>query len=256
MSPPDNQNLNQKLWESWTRINVKSDFYDVEGFKRGGDQLDDVVVNGVGDVQNKTLLHLQCHFGLDTLSWARRGANVVGVDFSEEAIGFARKLASDIDIDARFIHCNIYDLAEHLSEEFDVVFTSHGVLGWLPDIEAWAAIIASHLKPGGRFFIAEIHPVAWMFDETPDRQNTQAGDPVFPPPGADGVRGERVLHRARRGYRDQGLLYGITPCRTSSARCCEPDSLWSHSKSTRFSNGNTFPGWCVARARAGCCRTT
>ena len=74
MSSPDNQNLNQKLWESWTRINVKSDFYDVEGFKRGDDSLDDVVVNGVGDVQDKTLLHLQCHFGLDTLSWARRGA--------------------------------------------------------------------------------------------------------------------------------------------------------------------------------------
>ena len=179
MSPPDNQNLNQKLWESWTRINVKSDFYDVEGFKRGGDQLDDVVVNGVGDVQNKTLLHLQCHFGLDTLSWARRGANVVGVDFSEEAIGFARKLASDIDIDARFIHCNIYDLAEHLSEEFDVVFTSHGVLGWLPDIEAWAAIIASHLKPGGRFFIAEIHPVAWMFDETRTDKTLKLEIPYF-----------------------------------------------------------------------------
>ncbi len=166
MSSPNKHNLNQKLWESWTRINVKSDFYDVEGFKRGDDSLDDVVANGVGDVQDKTLLHLQCHFGLDTLSWARRGASVVGVDFSEEAVTFARNLASEINVDARFILCNIYELSEHLNEEFDIVFTSHGILGWLPDIEGWAQTIARHLKPGGRFFIAEIHPFAWMFDES------------------------------------------------------------------------------------------
>ena len=165
MSPSRHLDLNQKLWESWTRVNVKSDFYDVEGFKRGHDPLDAVVLTGVGDVRGKSLLHLQCHFGLDTLSWARRGARVVGVDFSQEAVEFARNLAREIDIDARFIQCDIYELCGHLDEQFDVVFTSHGVLGWLPDIAGWAQTVARHLKPGGRFFIAEIHPVAWMFDE-------------------------------------------------------------------------------------------
>ena len=161
-----NRGLNQSLWESWARVNVKSDFYDIEGFKRGDDQLDEVVANGVGDVQGKSLLHLQCHFGLDTLSFARRGATVVGVDFSHEAIDFPRKLAADINLDARFIESNIYALSEHLDQQFDVVFTSHGVLGWLPDIKPWAETIFRHLKPGGAFFIAEIHPFAWMFDET------------------------------------------------------------------------------------------
>lgn len=179
MSTSRHLDLNQKLWESWTRVNVRSDFYDVEGFKRGDDPLDEVVLNGVGDVRGKSLLHLQCHFGLDTLSWARRGADVVGVDFSQEAVSFARDLAREIDIDARFIQCNIYELSEHLNEQFDVVFTSHVVLGWLPDIRGWAETIARHLKSGGTFFIAEIHPVAWMFDEARTDKTLAVEIPYF-----------------------------------------------------------------------------
>jgi len=158
--------LNRELWESWTRVNIKSDFYDVKAFKRGETQLDQVAAKGVGDVRGKSLLHLQCHFGLDTLDLARRGARVVGVDFSNEAVGFARKLAREISVGAQFICANIYELSDHLDERFDIVFTSHGVLGWLPDINAWAQIISRHLSPGGFFFIAEIHPFAWIFDES------------------------------------------------------------------------------------------
>lgn len=161
-----NLELNRKLWESWTEVNIHSDFYDVEGFKRGEARLDRVSAEGVGDVRGKSLLHLQCHFGLDTLDLARQGATVVGVDFSEAAVEFAQKLASEIGVDARFMCANLYEFSEQLHEQFDVVFTSHGVLGWLPDINGWAEIIAQHLKPGGFFFIAEMHPFAWIFDET------------------------------------------------------------------------------------------
>ena len=111
--------VNRELWESWTRVNIKSDFYDVQAFKRGETQLDQVAAQGVGDVCGKSLLHLQCHFGLDTLDLARRGARVVGVDFSKEAGGFAGKLAREISVSARFICANIYELSEHLDERFD-----------------------------------------------------------------------------------------------------------------------------------------
>jgi SAM-dependent methyltransferase len=156
---------NRALWNAWTRVHVKSEFYDVEGFKRGDNRLDAVVRAGVGDARGKSLLHLQCHFGLDTLCWARLGARVTGADFSEEAICAARALAQEVGLAASFMCANIYDLPNALSGEFDIVFTSHGVLTWLPDLNAWARVIAHFLKPGGLFFIAEGHPTAHIFDD-------------------------------------------------------------------------------------------
>src|SRR5512136_1374407 len=125
-------NSNRELWNAWTRVHVQSKFYDVDGFRRGENRLDSVVRQGVGDVRGKSLLHLQCHFGLDTLSWARLGANVTGADFSEEGIRQARALASETGIAANFVCANIYDLPNALTGQFDIVFTSHGVLSWLP----------------------------------------------------------------------------------------------------------------------------
>jgi SAM-dependent methyltransferase len=162
--------VNQATWNTWTRYHVGSKFYDVEGFKAGmaagRDRLDTSEVAGVGDVTGKSLLHLQCHFGLDTLAWARRGATVTGIDFSEEAISAARALAAELNIPATFIQSELYELTQNLIGQFDVVFTSHGVLGWLPDLEGWAKVIAHFLKLGGVFYIIEAHPFALCFDDT------------------------------------------------------------------------------------------
>ncbi len=161
----DYLNSNRELWDGWTRIHVRSEFYDVEGFKAGRRPLDPLMREVVGDVAGKSLLHLQCHFGLDTLAWARLGAKVTGVDFSEEGISAARALNNELGLDARFICSNIYDLPDVLSEKFDIVFTSYGVLPWLPDISKWGQVVGHFLKPGGRFFIVEAHPFIWIFDD-------------------------------------------------------------------------------------------
>ena len=156
---------NEALWDAWTRIHEGSRFYDLEGFRQGGIRLRDEEVAAVGDVQGKTLLHLQCHFGIDTLSWARLGATVTGADFSVKAVELARRLAADMGItDARFVRSDLYDLPDALDGEFDVVYTSRGVIGWLPDIRRWAEVVARFTAPGGIFFINEIHPVAQAFE--------------------------------------------------------------------------------------------
>src|SRR6266496_6094930 len=122
---------NRQLWDAWTKINFESDFYDVESFRDGRKpiRVDDWEQAEVGRVEGKTLLHLQCHFGLDTLSWARLGATVTGADFSEEAVETARAPASELDIPATFVCADLYDLPTQLPGTFDIVYTSRGVLG-------------------------------------------------------------------------------------------------------------------------------
>ena len=164
---------NKLLWNQRTMIHKDSDFYDLEGFKKGGSSLKEIELAEVGHVNGKKMLHLQCHFGMDTLSWSRLGAKVTGVDFSEEAIETARKLNEELKLGADFICCNVYDLDPESTQNpikssgstYDIVFTSYGVIGWLPDLEKWAAIIAHNLKRGGFFYMAEFHPVIWMFDD-------------------------------------------------------------------------------------------
>jgi ubiquinone/menaquinone biosynthesis C-methylase UbiE len=158
---------NRELWDVWTKIHVGSEFYDVESFRDGRRpiRVEDYEIAEVGSVEGKRLLHLQCHFGLDTLSWARLGADVTGVDFSEQAMAAARALAAEVGIPARFIQSDVYKLPEVLDEQFDVVYTSCGVLGWLPDIEAWARVAARFVRPGGFLYVTEIHPVAQVFDD-------------------------------------------------------------------------------------------
>jgi ubiquinone/menaquinone biosynthesis C-methylase UbiE len=142
--------------------------YNVEGFKAGGIKLYPLERSELGDVHGNTMLHLQCHFGLDTLSWARLGAIVTGMDFSPVAIAQARALAADLQIEARFIESTVYDLPDVLDETFDIVFTSYGVVGWLPDIRRWASVVARYVKPGGTFYIAEIHPMSQVLDDDPN----------------------------------------------------------------------------------------
>jgi len=158
---------NHAVWEAWTPHHIASGGYDIPGFIAGRETLCAITLAGVGDVSGKTLLHLQCHFGLDTLSWARHGAIVTGVDFVASAVAKARELAAETGLSAEFVCCDVYDAPVRLKRQFDVVFTSVGVLGWLPDLERWAHAVASCLKPGGRFFILEGHPTAWLFDQQP-----------------------------------------------------------------------------------------
>ena len=154
---------NRRSWDEKTPVHARSRFYDVEGFKAGATSLRSIELEEMGDVRGKGLLHLQCHFGMDTLSWARLGANVTGVDFSDEAIDLARSLSRELGIDAEFVVSNVYDLPDALSGEFDVVFTSYGVLGWLPDLKRWAEMIAHFLKPDGVFYMVEHHPFCHVF---------------------------------------------------------------------------------------------
>jgi len=156
---------NLGLWNGWTKLHTKSAFYDVAGFKAGRTSLMPVELEALGDVSGKSLLHLQCHFGMDTLSWARMGAQVTGIDMSNEAINTADSLSNEIDVEAQFICTNIYELPGVLEGQFDIVFTSYGVLEWLPDLDGWAEIVAHYLKPGGVFLIVEFHPMFWMLDD-------------------------------------------------------------------------------------------
>jgi SAM-dependent methyltransferase len=155
---------NRELWDRLTRINAGAKSYDLDGFRKGKSSLKPLDVREVGEVRGKSLLHLQCHFGMDTLSWARLGAVVTGVDFSSEAIRLARELSAELSIPARFIESTLYDLPKVLEDRFDIVFTSYGVLCWLPDLVPWAGLIARYLKLGGLFYIAEDHPANHVFE--------------------------------------------------------------------------------------------
>jgi SAM-dependent methyltransferase len=159
---------NQKRWDQLTLAHENSDFYDLAGFKAGKDRLRAIELDELGDVTGKSLLHLQCHFGMDTLAWARRGAEVTGVDFSENAISLAKSLSRELNIAARFLCSDIYKLPSVLSGQFDIVFTSYGVLHGLPDLARWSEIIAMYLKPDGIFYIVEDHPFFRVFRAKPD----------------------------------------------------------------------------------------
>lgn len=159
---------NLRRWDRLTLEHKESEFYDLAGFKQGKDRLRSIELSELGDVMGKRLLHLQCHFGLDTLAWARRGAIATGVDFSPNAIALARSLSEELDIPAQFYCTDIYELPGVLSGEFDIVFTSYGVLHGLPDLQRWGQIIARYLKPGGIFYIVEDHPFFRVFRAKPE----------------------------------------------------------------------------------------
>ncbi len=169
---------NKEGWNKRTAIHKTSAFYDLEGFKKGRTSLNAIELTEVGEVKGKSLLHLQCHFGMDTLSWAREGAIVTGVDISDEAIQLATEINEELKLNATFICANIYDLI-HSSNvpsqkgfgktAFDIIFTSYGTIGWLPDLKPWAKIIAENLKPGGFFYIVDFHPTLWMLDDAMEK---------------------------------------------------------------------------------------
>lgn len=153
---------NQLNWDERVPIHLASKSYDVDSFIAGRCSLRSIEVDELGDVSGKKLLHLQCHFGMDTLSWARRGAIVTGVDFSSPAIEKAKMLAETLNIKAKFILSDIFELPQNLDEYFDIVFTSYGALCWISDLEKWANVIAHFLKPNGTFYVIDGHPIANM----------------------------------------------------------------------------------------------
>jgi len=156
---------NKKSWNQRTLVHVDSDFYDNNAFIKGKSSLNSIELDLFGDVSGKKILHLQCHFGQDSISLSRLGAEVTGIDLSDEAIKTAKELAQKTGQSTRFICSDVYDLPNHLEDEFDIVFTSYGTIGWLPDLDKWANVVQHFLKKGGRFVFAEFHPVVWMYDD-------------------------------------------------------------------------------------------
>ncbi len=135
----DYLDTNQQLWNAWTALHEASDFYDLPGFKAGKSSLRPIERAELTDVAGRSLLHLQCHFGLDTLSWARKGAIVTGVDFSDQSIALAQSLSTELDIPASFVCSDVEHLPDVLSRQFEIVFSSYGVLPWLRDLRRWAS---------------------------------------------------------------------------------------------------------------------
>lgn len=166
VTPPIDDRLlaNRANWDERTAIHLEA--YPVQAFKTGHSTLHAIEAAEVGEVAGKDLLHLQCHFGLDTLSWARLGARVTGVDFSPAAIAAARSLAGELGIEARFLCSDVYALPDLLDERFDIVFTSYGALTWLPDIRRWAQIAARFVRPGGFLYVIDGHPLMHLIDDS------------------------------------------------------------------------------------------
>ncbi|MFH8616811.1 class I SAM-dependent methyltransferase [Streptomyces sp. NPDC017979] len=168
--PEDWRELNRANWDDRVPVHVASDYYDLDSFRAGKDPLRDFEVAEVGDVSGRSLLHLQCHIGLDTLSWARRGAaRVVGLDFSEPAVVAAGRIAGEIGLGperASFVTSDVYDAVAAVPDEsYDIVYTGVGALGWLPDVDRWAEVAASLVAPGGFLYLAEFHPLTDVLDD-------------------------------------------------------------------------------------------
>ena len=166
---------NREAWNEKTGVHIKSDFYDNENFLKGKSSLKSIELNLLGNLTGKSVLHLHCHFGQDSISMSRLGADVTGIDLSDKAIKSAKEFAGQTHTQTKFICCNIYDLPNYLDEQFDIVFNSYGAITWLPDLDKWAGIISRYLKPHGKLVMVEFHPVVWMFDDEFDK----VGYPYF-----------------------------------------------------------------------------
>jgi 2-polyprenyl-3-methyl-5-hydroxy-6-metoxy-1,4-benzoquinol methylase len=211
--PREARAANLKLWNAWTRIHERSAFYHVDGFRAGVSSLFPLETEELGPFihDGTTLLHLQCHFGLDTLSWARLGATVTGVDLSDEAIALARRLADEVGLSGRaeFVCSDVYDADAHLADRlFDVVLVSWGALEWLPDLERWADLVARHLRPGGSLYVAEIHPFAYSLDEVPGLHDVQVKYRLLPAPDRPDVEAVEGSYADRDAVTEGLFAYG------------------------------------------------
>ena len=157
--------INRNLWNAKVESHLKSDFYFVEEFLKGRTSLNAIELELLGNIEGKKILHLQCHFGQDSISLSRLGAKVTGIDLSDKSIEAAKGLAKECGTDTEFIVSDVYDLPTILDDKFDIVYTSYGTIGWLPDLRKWAKVVSHFLKPDGKFIFVEFHPVVWMYDD-------------------------------------------------------------------------------------------
>jgi len=171
--------LNRRRWDELAAIHPGTAFYGVDRFKAGEDALLPIELAEMEDVAGKSLLHLQCHIGLDTLNWARKGARVTGLDYSSEAIRQARKLAADTGLAADFVEANVYDARKVINGTFDIVYVTWGAINWLPDLQRWAEIVAGFLKPGGYLYLLEGHPGALMLEQKTKEEPIASTYPYF-----------------------------------------------------------------------------
>ncbi len=165
MDQIDYLSRNKASWNKRTPVHVDSEFYNNQAFIAGKSSLNSIELDLLGDLSGKKILHLQCHFGQDSISLSRMGAEVTGIDLSDQSIETARDLADRTSQSTKFICTDVYDLPNHLDEKFDIVFTSYGTITWLPNLDKWANVIQHFLKPCGQFVFTEFHPVVWMFDD-------------------------------------------------------------------------------------------
>ena len=170
----NNFEYNRESWNELTILHADSNFYDMDNFKKGKTSLNHIEIEELGDIKGKKILHLQCHFGMDTLSLARQGAEVVGVDISDASIQKAEELSAELKIPAKFIRSNVYDVEQVLNETFDIVYTSYGAINWLDNLDKWAKIISHFLKPNGMFYMVEFHPFIYTLND-----NSEISDSYF-----------------------------------------------------------------------------
>jgi len=162
--PHSDHEKNRKAWNEMTEVHFKHPNYKVKELLEGQSTLKSIELTEVCDVYDKTLLHLMCQFGLDTLSWARRGAIVTGVDISDKSIERANELKEKAGLPAEFVRSDILDLVGRIGNKFDIVFQSYGTHCWILDIDKWAQVVAHYLKPGGIFYIIDDHPIIQVFE--------------------------------------------------------------------------------------------
>jgi SAM-dependent methyltransferase len=197
MPHPDHEK-NRATWNRAVDLHVNHPEYRTRQVIDGGSSLKRIELEALGDVRGKTLLHLMCHFGLDTLSWARQGAIVTGIDISERSIAVANEIKAKAKLDAQFIRCDLFDSIGVIDRKFDFVFQSYGTLVWLSDLDRWAKVVAHYLKPGGVFFVVDGHPVTDLFlfsDENPNYFDTEPHREVNPTDYCDRdtrIEGEHV----------------------------------------------------------------
>jgi SAM-dependent methyltransferase len=159
MADVDYLDMNRIGWDRRAKAHIESAFYDVKGFLAGKTSLREIELDELGEVAGRSLLHLQCHFGLDTLSWARLGAICTGVDISPVAIEQAKGLTQKTGLEAQFVCSDIYSFQRGAVDPYDIVFTSYGAVCWLPDLNRWADVVSSNLVMGGTFYMVEFHPI-------------------------------------------------------------------------------------------------
>ena len=173
--------INRLNWDERVDSHFNSAMYQrhLRDLERGSVCLAPEHVRRMGDVTGKKLIHLQCHMGMETLSWARLGAEVTGIDFSQPAIDRATQISSSLGLKGRFICANVYETPRLVPQQFDIVFVSVGSICWLPDIASWAEIVADLLKRNGKLYMDEVHPFADVLDDDPTESMLIVRHPYF-----------------------------------------------------------------------------